>query len=100
MTVTEGTPAARPDEPVPFGPGSLMWEQMGLYTAAIAGNSVFILQVMHPAIGTVVDQRSNFRLPRPTGGPSPGAAGARPRAPSHVNHPADAQPARREADRV
>lgn len=61
MTVTEETPEARLDEPVPFGPGSLMWEQMGLFTAAIAGNSVFILQVMHPAIGTVVDQRSNFR---------------------------------------
>jgi uncharacterized protein (DUF2236 family) len=64
---TEGTPAIRPagqdraDEPVPFGPGSLLWEQMGLYTSAIAGNSVFILQVMHPAIGTVVDRRSSFR---------------------------------------
>ncbi|TDD75401.1 DUF2236 domain-containing protein [Actinomadura darangshiensis] len=67
MTVTEGTPATRPagqerrDEPVPFGPGSLLWDQMGLYTSAIAGNSVFILQVMHPAIGTVVDRLSSFR---------------------------------------
>lgn len=73
MTVTDGTPASppadpdggaereRPGEPVPFGPGSLLWEQMGLYTSAIAGNSVFILQVMHPAIGTVVDRRSSFR---------------------------------------
>ncbi|MEV0660715.1 oxygenase MpaB family protein [Actinomadura luteofluorescens] len=67
MTVTDGTPASppagreRPAEPVPFGPGSLLWEQMGLYTSAIAGNGVFILQVMHPAIGTVVDRLSSFR---------------------------------------
>lgn len=67
MTVTEGTPASPPDgrerrgEPAPFGPGSLLWEQMGLYTSAIAGNSVFVLQVMHPAIGTVVDRLSSFR---------------------------------------
>ncbi|WP_149261337.1 oxygenase MpaB family protein [Actinomadura sp. K4S16] len=67
MTVTDGTPVnppaerERPGEPTPFGPGSLLWEQMGLYTSAIAGNSVFILQVMHPAIGTVVDRLSSFR---------------------------------------
>lgn len=67
MTVAEGMPASPPgererrEEPVPFGPDSLMWEQIGLYTSAIAGNSVFILQVMHPAIGTVVDRLSSFR---------------------------------------
>lgn len=67
MTLTEGAPAspsAAPEaapEPVPFGPGSLLWEQMGLYTSAVAGNSVFILQVMHPSIGTVVDRLSRFR---------------------------------------
>ncbi|TQM71939.1 uncharacterized protein (DUF2236 family) [Actinomadura hallensis] len=67
MTLTEGAPAspsAAPEaapEPVPFGPGSLLWEQMGLYTSAVAGNSVFILQVMHPSIGTVVDRLSGFR---------------------------------------
>ncbi|WP_395106632.1 oxygenase MpaB family protein [Actinomadura sp. SCN-SB] len=48
-------------EPVPFAPGSILWEQVGLYTSAIAGNSAFILQAMHPAIGTVVDQLSGFR---------------------------------------
>ena len=48
-------------EPEPFGPGSLLWDQMGLYTSALAGNSVFILQTMHPAIGTVVDRMSSFR---------------------------------------
>jgi uncharacterized protein (DUF2236 family) len=51
---------ARP-EPVPFEPGSILWDTMGLYTSAIAGNSVFILQTMHPAIGTVVDRLSGFR---------------------------------------
>lgn len=67
MTVTDGTPASpqaereRRGDPEPFGPGSLLWEQIGLYTSAIAGNSVFILQVMHPAIGTVVDRLSSFR---------------------------------------
>ena len=45
----------------PFGPGSLLWDQFGLYTSALAGNSVFILQAMHPAIGTVVDRLSSFR---------------------------------------
>ncbi|MFI0354895.1 oxygenase MpaB family protein [Actinomadura sp. 9N407] len=63
MTVTEEqtTASGVTAEPVPFGPGSLMWEDMGLYTSAIAGQSAFILQVMHPAIGTVVDQLSSFR---------------------------------------
>ncbi|WP_030170013.1 oxygenase MpaB family protein [Spirillospora albida] len=63
MTLIHETPAetSRRAEPVPFGPGSLMWDTMGLYTSAIAGNSVFILQVMHPAIGTVVDKLSSFR---------------------------------------
>ena len=48
-------------EPVPFGPGSLLWDMMGLYTSAVAGNSAFILQTMHPAVGTVVDRLSSFR---------------------------------------
>ncbi|MEO3783796.1 oxygenase MpaB family protein [Actinocorallia sp. B10E7] len=53
-------PAAR-QEPEPFGPGSLMWDSFGMYTSMLAGNSAFILQVMHPSIGTVVDQLSSFR---------------------------------------
>lgn len=55
------TPDTAERGPEPFGPGSLLWDQMGLYTSALAGNSVFILQTMHPAIGTVVDQMSSFR---------------------------------------
>ena len=67
MTVTDEmpeSPSAEKEsarEPVPFGPGSVLWDTMGLYTSAIAGNGVFILQVMHPAIGTVVDRLSSFR---------------------------------------
>ncbi|MEU5878764.1 oxygenase MpaB family protein [Spirillospora sp. NPDC047279] len=57
---TAAVATARPD-PVPFGPGSILWEEVGLYMSAVAGNSAFILQAMHPAIGTVVDQLSSFR---------------------------------------
>jgi uncharacterized protein (DUF2236 family) len=60
MTVTE-EPATR-SQPVPFEPGSILWERIGLYTSALAGNCAFILQAMHPAIGTVVDQKSSFRV--------------------------------------
>ena len=58
---TRESAAPRRPQPVPFGPGSILWEQMGLYTSAVAGNSVFVLQTMHPAIGTVVDRLSSFR---------------------------------------
>ncbi len=61
MTVTEGQETRPEAEPEPFGPGSILWEQMGLYTSVLAGNCAFVLQVMHPSIGTVVDQRSTFR---------------------------------------
>ncbi|MDX6744243.1 oxygenase MpaB family protein [Actinocorallia sp. A-T 12471] len=44
-----------------FGPGSVLWEEFGLWTSAFAGQSAFLLQVMHPSIGTVVDQLSSFR---------------------------------------
>lgn len=56
-------PSERParQEPEPFGPDSLMWDKFGMYTSMLAGNSAFILQLMHPAIGTVVDQLSSFR---------------------------------------
>ncbi|QFG26165.1 oxygenase MpaB family protein [Actinomadura sp. WMMB 499] len=57
----EREPRERAREPVPFGPGSILWDTMGLYSSAVAGNSVFILQSMHPAIGTVVDRLSSFR---------------------------------------
>jgi uncharacterized protein (DUF2236 family) len=68
MTVTGEKTAVRParttdrERPAPFKPGSILWEQVGLYTSALAGQCAFILQAMHPAIGTVVDQRSSFRV--------------------------------------
>src|SRR3954447_16664855 len=66
MTVTEERASGKPEqarkEPEPFGPGSILWDTIGLYTSALAGNCAFILQAMHPAIGTVVDQKSSFRV--------------------------------------
>lgn len=50
-----------PAAPRTFGPGSVLWEEFGLWTSAFAGQSAFVLQVMHPAIGTVVDRLSSFR---------------------------------------
>ncbi|SEG08759.1 Uncharacterized conserved protein, DUF2236 family [Thermomonospora echinospora] len=47
--------------PRPFGPGSILWDEAGLHLPAIAGNSAFILQAMHPAIGTAVDRLPGFR---------------------------------------
>ncbi|RAY12548.1 DUF2236 domain-containing protein [Actinomadura craniellae] len=63
MTILESRPVALPrgEEPEPFGPGSIMWDTIGLYVSALAGNAAFILQSMHPTIGTVVDQLSSFR---------------------------------------
>jgi uncharacterized protein (DUF2236 family) len=46
----------------PFGPGSLLWDLVGQRLFAAASGNAFVLQAMHPAIGTVVDQRSSFRV--------------------------------------
>lgn len=48
-------------EPKPFGPGSLLWDMSGDRLATATSGCAFVLQVMHPAIGTVVDKRSTFR---------------------------------------
>lgn len=72
MTLIETGPADPPasaaaaqttgaPDPAPFQPGSLLWDTIGLYKSALAGNAAFILQSMHPAIGTVVDRHSAFR---------------------------------------
>ena len=45
----------------PFGPGSLLWDLVGQRLFAAASGNAFVLQAMHPATGTVVDQRSSFR---------------------------------------
>lgn len=45
-----------------FGPGSILWDLVGQRLFGAASSNAFILQAMHPAIGTVVDQRSSFRV--------------------------------------
>lgn len=60
--MTEPEPVrSRATQPELFGPGDLFWEISGqrLYAATTGG--AFLLQVMHPAIGAVVDQRSTYR---------------------------------------
>lgn len=53
-------PRARPT-PELIAPDSILWELTGQRLYIAATGSAFVLQVMHPAIGTVVDQRSSFR---------------------------------------
>lgn len=53
-------PGARAD-PELIAPGSILWELTGQRLYIATTGSAFVLQVMHPAIGTVVDQRSSFR---------------------------------------
>ncbi|GAA4063499.1 oxygenase MpaB family protein [Actinomadura miaoliensis] len=64
MTITGESRNARTraPAPVPFRPGSILWDTIGLHTSVLAANSAFVLQTMHPSIGTVVDQRSRFRV--------------------------------------
>ena len=45
-----------------FGPGSILWDLVGQRLFGAASSNAFILQAMHPAIGTVVDRRSSFRV--------------------------------------
>lgn len=42
-------------------PGSILWELTGQRLYVATTGSAFVLQVMHPAIGTVVGRRSSFR---------------------------------------
>ncbi len=48
-------------DPKPFTSDDLLWDVTGQYLYAMTTGSAFVLQVMHPAIGTVVDQRSTYR---------------------------------------
>ncbi|MDI2027712.1 oxygenase MpaB family protein [Saccharopolyspora sp. TS4A08] len=45
----------------PFGPGSYLWEHAGLITFSLTTGAGFALQLMHPSVGTVVDEHSVFR---------------------------------------
>lgn len=44
-----------------FGPGDLLWDLNGHWLFAATTGSAFVLQVMHPAIGAVVDRWSTYR---------------------------------------
>jgi uncharacterized protein (DUF2236 family) len=44
-----------------FGPGDLMWQLQGQRLLAATSGGAFLLQVMHPAIGAVVDAESVYR---------------------------------------
>jgi uncharacterized protein (DUF2236 family) len=56
-----GAEPAGAAEPELFGPGDLFWSLNGHYLYAATLGSAFILQVMHPAIGAVVDRWSVYR---------------------------------------
>ncbi|NUP14609.1 MAG: DUF2236 domain-containing protein [Streptomyces sp.] len=52
--------ATRP-APVPFGPGSLLWDIAGDVRLLLSLPSALVLQVAHPAVGAGVDDHSVFR---------------------------------------
>ncbi|MCU1682896.1 MAG: hypothetical protein JWQ81_3635 [Amycolatopsis sp.] len=45
----------------PIGPGTRMWDEMGLITFSITAGTAFLLQTMEPTISAVVDEHSTFR---------------------------------------
>lgn len=45
----------------PIDPDGYLWRNAGLVTFPLTSGSAFILQAMHPTIGTVVDEHSSFR---------------------------------------
>jgi uncharacterized protein (DUF2236 family) len=45
----------------PIEPGSHLWDDVGLITFTLTSGSAFLLQTMHPAIGTVVGEHSVYR---------------------------------------
>lgn len=55
--------SARPSAPArrPIEPGTRLWDDVGLITFSLTAGSAFLLQTMHPAIGTVVAEHSKFR---------------------------------------
>jgi uncharacterized protein (DUF2236 family) len=51
----------RRGEPQPFGPGSILWDDLGDVLALSTTLGAFMLQAMHPAISAGVDEFSTFR---------------------------------------
>ena len=45
----------------PIEPGTRLWDEAGLITFTLTTGAAFALQVMHPAVGTVVGEHSVFR---------------------------------------
>jgi uncharacterized protein (DUF2236 family) len=45
----------------PIGPGTRLWEEIGLVTFSATSGSAFLLQTMEPTIAAVVDEHSVFR---------------------------------------
>jgi uncharacterized protein (DUF2236 family) len=45
----------------PIEPDTRLWEETGLITFSLTTGAAFALQVMHPAVGTVVGEHSVFR---------------------------------------
>ncbi|MFF4540100.1 oxygenase MpaB family protein [Streptomyces aureus] len=50
-----------PPEPVPFAPGSVLWDLAGDVRMLLALPAALVLQVAHPAVGAGVDDHSVFR---------------------------------------
>lgn len=48
-------------DPVPFGPGSILWDIAGDARLLFSLPAAFVLQVAHPAVGAGVDEHSVFR---------------------------------------
>ncbi|WP_079040624.1 oxygenase MpaB family protein [Streptomyces prasinus] len=51
----------RRSEPVPFAPGSLLWDIAGDVRLLLSLPAALVLQVAHPAVGAGVDDHSVFR---------------------------------------
>ena len=45
----------------PIEPGMRLWDDVGLITFSLTAGSAFLLQTMHPAIGTVVAEHSVYK---------------------------------------
>lgn len=63
LSQVAGEPVERKARPSrrPIEPGTFLWDDVGLITFSLTAGSAFLLQTMHPAIGTVVGEHSVYR---------------------------------------